>query len=129
VALMAAVGFGTYFIGADVAADESVLWTVLLGRLVAVPFVGAALVARGVPLPRGGDRWLLCLAGVVDLGATALYGVANTHGDLSIVSVVGSLYPIATVILARAVLQERVRPVQAVGVLAALSGVALIAMG
>jgi drug/metabolite transporter (DMT)-like permease len=128
-ALMAAVGFGTYFIGADVAADESVLWTVLLGRLVAVPFVGAALVARGVPLPRGGDRWLLCLAGVVDLGATALYGVANTHGDLSIVSVVGSLYPIATVILARAVLQERVRPVQAVGVLAALSGVALIAMG
>jgi drug/metabolite transporter (DMT)-like permease len=128
-ALMAAVGFGTYFIGADVAADESVLWTVLLGRLVAVPFVGAALVVRGVPLPRGGDRWLLCLAGVVDLGATALYGVANTHGDLSIVSVVGSLYPIATVILARAVLQERVRPVQAVGVLAALSGVALIAMG
>jgi drug/metabolite transporter (DMT)-like permease len=128
-ALMAAVGFGTYFIGADVAADESVLWTVLLGRLVAVPFVGAALFARGVPLPRGGDLWILGLAGVVDLSATALYGVANTHGDLSIVSVVGSLYPIATVVLARAVLQERVRTVQAVGVMAALSGVALIAVG
>jgi uncharacterized membrane protein len=128
-ALMAAIGFGTYFIGSDVAADESVLWTVLLGRLVAVPFVGIALFSRGIPLPRGNDLRVLCAAGVVDLGATGLYAVANTHGDLSIVSVVGSLYPIATVILARAVLNERIRPVQGAGVAAALLGVALIALG
>jgi drug/metabolite transporter (DMT)-like permease len=128
-ALMAAVGFGAYFIGSDVAADDSVLWTVLLGRLIAVPFVGALVFARGVTLPRGGDFWLLCLAGAGDLSATSLYGLANTHGDLSIVSVVGSLYPIATVVLARAVLNESVRKVQAVGVMAALTGVALIAVG
>jgi drug/metabolite transporter (DMT)-like permease len=128
-ALLAAIGFGTYFIGADVAADDSVLWTVLLGRMVAVPVVGALLVVRRVALPRGGDLWVLCLAGVIDLLATTLYGVANTHGDLSIVAVVGSLYPIATVILARAVLHERVRPVQAAGVAAALLGVALISVG
>jgi drug/metabolite transporter (DMT)-like permease len=42
---------------------------------------------------------------------------------------VGSLYPIATVILARAILDERVRAVQAAGVVAALAGVALIAAG
>ena len=48
---------------------------------------------------------------------------------MSIVSVVGSLYPIATVMLARAVLHERVRTVQAAGVVAALTGVALIAVG
>jgi drug/metabolite transporter (DMT)-like permease len=128
-ALLAAVGFGTYFIGADVAADDSVLWTVLLGRSVAVPAVGLAVFARGVELPRGNDLLVLCIAGAVDLLATGLYGVANTNGDLSIVSVVGSLYPIATVILARAVLDERVRMVQAAGVAAALTGVALIAMG
>jgi drug/metabolite transporter (DMT)-like permease len=128
-ALLAAIGFGTYFIGADVAADESVLWTVVLGRGIAVPFVGLAVLARGVALPRGGDLGILCLAGTVDLLATALYGFANTHGDLSIVSVVGSLYPIATVILARAILEERVRTVQAAGVVAALTGVALIAVG
>jgi drug/metabolite transporter (DMT)-like permease len=128
-ALMAAVGFGAYFIGSDVAADDSVLWTVLLGRLIAVPFVGALVFARGVTLPRRGDLWLLCLAGTGDLLATSLYAVANTHGDLSIVSVVGSLYPIATVVLARAVLNESVRKVQAVGVMAALTGVALIAVG
>ena len=128
-ALLAAVGFGTYFIGADVAADDSVLWTVVLGRAIAVPVVGFIVLTRAVALPRGGDLRVLCAAGAVDLLATALYGVANTHGDLSIVSVVGSLYPIATVMLARAVLDERVRTVQAVGVVAALSGVALIAAG
>ena len=128
-ALLASIGFGLYFIGADVAADDSVLWTVLLGRSVAIPFVGIALLTRDVSLPRGDDLAVLCAAGATDLGATALYGLANTHGDLSIVSVVGSLYPIATVILARAVLDERVRAVQAAGVVAALTGVALIAAG
>jgi drug/metabolite transporter (DMT)-like permease len=128
-ALLAAVGFGLYFIGADVAADDSVLWTVLLGRVVAIPFVGAAVLARGVSLPRGGDLAVLCAAGATDLGATALYGLANKHGALSIVSVVGSLYPIATVVLARAILDERIRAFQAAGVVAALTGVALIALG
>jgi drug/metabolite transporter (DMT)-like permease len=128
-ALLASIGFGLYFIGADVAADDSVLWTVLLGRIVAIPFVGAVVLARGVSLPRGGDLAVLCAAGATDLGATALYGLANTHGALSIVSVVGSLYPIATVILARAILDERIRAFQAAGVVAALTGVALIALG
>lgn len=128
-ALLASVGFGLYFIGADVAADDSVLWTVLLGRSVAIPFVGIAMLARDVRLPRGEDLAVLCAAGATDLGATALYGLANTHGDLSIVSVVGSLYPIATILLARAILDERVRAVQAAGVAAALAGVALIAAG
>jgi drug/metabolite transporter (DMT)-like permease len=128
-ALLASVGFGLYFIGADVAADDSVLWTVLLGRCVAIPFVGIAVLTRGVSMPRGGDLAILCAAGATDLGATALYGLANTHGDLSIVSVVGSLYPIATVVLARVVLDERVRAVQAAGVATALTGVALIAAG
>jgi drug/metabolite transporter (DMT)-like permease len=128
-ALLAAIGFGTYFIGADVAADDSVIWTVVLGRVIAIPLVGAALLVRGTKLPRGPDLAALCIAGCVDLTATGLYGLANTHGALSIVSVVGSLYPVATILLARAVLHERVRRVQAAGVFAALTGVALIAVG
>ena len=55
--------------------------------------------------------------------------MANTKGALSIVSVVGSLYPVMTLILARAVLGERIRPVQQAGVAAALAGVAMIAAG
>jgi drug/metabolite transporter (DMT)-like permease len=61
--------------------------------------------------------------------ATALYAAAVTRGELSIVAVVGSLYPVATVLLARAVLGERLRKAQAIGVLAALAGVALVSAG
>ena len=55
--------------------------------------------------------------------------VAQTLGSLSVVSVVGSLYPVTTVLLARGFLGERLRRVQAVGVVLALTGVVLIAAG
>jgi drug/metabolite transporter (DMT)-like permease len=69
------------------------------------------------------------VAGTLDVTATGLYGLANREGSLSIVAVVGSLYPVMTVLLARIVLRERLARVQAVGVAAALAGVALIAAG
>jgi drug/metabolite transporter (DMT)-like permease len=71
------------------------------------------------------------LAGImsIDLLATALYGAANRHGALTIVAVAGSLYPVVTLLLARAVLSERLQRLQGVGVVAALSGVALLAAG
>lgn len=128
-ALLAAVGFGTFFVTYDVAADGSVLWAMLIARSVAVPFVGGLLLVRGVGLPRGRDLVALCGAGMLDLSATGLYALANRHGDLSVVSVVGSLYPVATVLLARAVLHERIAPLQAAGVAAALAGVGLVAAG
>jgi drug/metabolite transporter (DMT)-like permease len=71
---------------------------------------------------------LLVVAGL-DGSATALLAVANRHGVVSIVSVVASLYPAVTVLLARAVLAERLAPSQAAGVAGALAGVALISAG
>jgi drug/metabolite transporter (DMT)-like permease len=128
-ALLAAVGFGTYFTMSDAAADDSVLWLLVLSRTVPVPALIAVAWARQMPVPPRRNGLLLALAGVLDCGATGLYAVANTKGALSIVSVVGSLYPVMTVVLARLVLGERIRPVQRIGVAAALAGIALIAGG
>jgi drug/metabolite transporter (DMT)-like permease len=66
---------------------------------------------------------------VLDVSATGLYALATRHGLLSVVSVASSLYPLATVVLARFVLGERVRRVQEVGIATALAGVVLIAAG
>jgi len=89
--------------------------------------LGARVVMRARPqLPAGGDLGLLALAGVLEFAATGLYGLANRHGQLSVVAVAGSLYPVATVLLARAVLRERLVRAQAFGVALALVGVALI---
>ncbi len=129
-ALVAAAGFGSYFVLADGAADESVLWLLLLARCAMLPLVAGVVLFRRLPLPEGGRvRGSLVLAGTFDVAATALYGVATTKGALSIVSVVGSLYPVATVLLARAVLHERLHKLQAAGVIVAFAGVALIAAG
>ena len=97
-------------------------------RVVALPVLvlaGRARAAARRPRTRGP----LLAAGALDVTATGLYGLANREGSLSIVAVVGSLYPVMTVLLARIVLRERLARVQAVGVAAALAGVALIAAG
>ena len=128
-ALVAAVGFGSYFVMSDAAADDSVLWLLALSRIVPVPALALFALARGMRPPTRRIAGTLVVAGTLDCSATALYAVANTKGALSIVSVVGSLYPVMTLILARAVLGERIRPLQQAGVAAALAGVAMIAAG
>ena len=128
-ALVAAVGFGSYFVMSDAAADDSVLWLLALSRIIPVPALAAFAWRRGMLPPPAPSALALVAAGTLDCSATALYAVANTKGALSIVSVVGSLYPVMTLILARGVLGERIRRVQQVGVVAALAGVAMIAAG
>ena len=61
------------------------------------------------------------MIGVLDLGANGLYALATQEGLLSVVAVLGSLYPAVTVVLARVVLAERVARVQEVGVVLALA--------
>jgi drug/metabolite transporter (DMT)-like permease len=129
-ALGAALGFGLYFVLADVAADDSVLWLLVLARATAVLLLGAAALAgRGFVAPPRDALGTLTLVGLLDVGATGLYALANRTGDLSVVAVVGSLYPVATILLARVVLRERLRPAQAAGVGLAFAGVAAIAGG
>ena len=58
--------------------------------------------------------------------ATSLYAFATLHGQLAIVSVLGSLYSAVTVLLAYRLLHERLDGVQQLGILAVLGGVVLL---
>ncbi|UTI64850.1 EamA family transporter [Paraconexibacter antarcticus] len=127
--LAAALGFGLFFTLYDTAADGSSAWAILLSRLPAVPVVALLVRRRGLAVPRGADLYRLVGVAQLDCAATSLYALAITRGALSIVAVVGSLYPVMTVLLARVVLRERVRRVQAVGVVVAFVGVALVSLG
>lgn len=116
-ALGAAVGFGLYFVFADIGADGSVLWLLALGRIFILPPIITILAVRKVPVvPPVRDRWQLIAIGLCDLSATALYGVATTRGALAIVAVIGSLYPVMTVLLAWGVVGERISRLQFAGV-------------
>jgi len=130
-ALFAAVGFGTFFAAMDRAEETAdVAWVLLAAR---TADVGVLLVACAVlrpPLPRdAGSLLAICAIGVLDLLANLLFVLATSRGLLSVVGVLGSLYPVVTVILARIVLDERLSRAQARGVVITLVGVVALAAG
>jgi drug/metabolite transporter (DMT)-like permease len=129
-ALVAAAGFGAYFVFLDRAASESVPYAVTTARGVSSLLAVAAALAVGVSL-RPGARQLpaLVAVGLCDVGANVLFGIASTHGFLSVVSVLSSLYPIVTVALAAVLLHERIARTQRLGVAGALVGAAMITAG
>ncbi len=129
-ALLAALAFGIYFSITDAVAEDSVLWLLLIGRAAVVGMLVALLVVRPPAVrPNRPDLLALAAIGGLDLLATGLYAVATTEGLLSIVAVVGALYPVATVLLARVVLGERLKRAQQAGVALAFVGVAAVAAG
>jgi len=131
-AIVAGIGFGSYFVLAEFASGEGVGWALLLSRVSALPLIGAfAFVAlrRGGLRPRPRDLAVLAGIGMLDLGANLFYNHATTIGELSSVAVASSLYPVTTVLMAAILLGERVQGVQRVGVVVALAGVVMIAAG
>jgi drug/metabolite transporter (DMT)-like permease len=126
----AAVGFGAVIVCIARGARDDTLMTLLVMRLeTVVVLVALALTGRVRLAARRGDLPMLAAIGAGDVGANAMFAVASTRGLLSVVSVLSSLYPAVTVLLARLVHGERPKPIQDVGVLLALAGVALIASG
>ena len=127
--LLAAVCMGLVLVGYDATARYDPLWAMLGGsRLVGghlrrrLP--GAAAARQGGAL---GVLPFIVVVGLLDTGANGLFALATTHGYLSLVAVLGSLYPVVTVLLAFGMLRERIAPHQMAGAAATLVGVALIA--
>jgi drug/metabolite transporter (DMT)-like permease len=130
VAAVGGVCFGFFFVCMDQGSESSPLLTLWSMRAtVALVFVVAAVGRRSMFGLHGVDY--LWIAGIAsfDLGANLLFGIASTKGYVSITSVLSSLFPVITVLLARIVLKERLRTVQKAGVAVTMAGVALISAG
>jgi drug/metabolite transporter (DMT)-like permease len=130
-ALLAALGFGSFFVLIDRATEHGgAPWSLLLVRVGEVALLGTLALVRRPAMPAGlRDAAPLLLIGTLDFAATAFFALSTEQGLLSIVSVVGSLYPTVTVVLARTVLAERVTRSQEIGVIATLAGVVAISAG
>jgi drug/metabolite transporter (DMT)-like permease len=124
-----ALGFFTYFLGLG-SREGDALSTLVGARVGSLAFLLALTVGRRAPLVVG-RRWLLPVAavGLCDVAANALFALASGRGLLSLVSVLGSLYPVMTVILAHAFLGERLTRTQIGGVGIALVGVVALSAG
>jgi drug/metabolite transporter (DMT)-like permease len=129
-AVLAGLGFGAFFTGIDAAASYDPLWAAVAARSggSGAVVLSAIAVPAAVSLRRSAVPPLLAIA-VLDTLANVLFAWATREGLLSLVAVAGSLYPVATVVLARLVLRERLARTQKAGIAIALLGVALIAAG
>jgi drug/metabolite transporter (DMT)-like permease len=128
--LFAALGFGSAILGLNRVSQAGVVWGTLTLRLAVVPIVClAALLLRPSVARLRPTLPILVAAGLFDTGANLLYGASARHGLISVVSVLGSLYPVVLVVLARVLLAERIARPQLAGVAVALAGVALISAG
>ena len=128
-AVVAALGFGAFFVGTDLAADEGALWAVTINRATAVALLVVVVAALRRPSPITRDQIApLAAVGALDISANVMFAVALTVGMAAAVSVLGSLYPVATVVLARAILREQLSFSQRGGVAAALAGIGLVSL-
>jgi drug/metabolite transporter (DMT)-like permease len=129
-ALLAAVGFGGYFPFMHAAGNADFWWASLVFRMVSTSVILTAVAVQRPPL--GVSRRILpwlALIGFGDMFGNLLFAAASTSGLVSITSVLASLYPIVTVVLARIVLSEKVARSQEAGIGLTLAGVALISAG
>jgi drug/metabolite transporter (DMT)-like permease len=128
--LLSALGFGCFYVAMDGASEGDVPWALLLARATAVAlFVVAFLVRPSRPTIRSADLLVIASIGVLIIVADSMYAVASTEGLLGVVAVLSSLYPIVTIALAYAFLNERIDRHRQIGIATVLCGVVAISTG
>lgn len=128
-AALAAIGFGFYFPPMHAAGSTDFWWASLLFRTTAFAVVAAAVAVRHPPLRlRPRDLAVVVAVGIGDTLGNVLFAASSSHGLVSLTSVLASLYPIVTVLLAAAVLHEHVAASQRAGIVLTLTGVVLISV-
>jgi drug/metabolite transporter (DMT)-like permease len=126
-ALLAAVGFGFYFPWMHAAGKVDFWWASLVFRATALLLLVAVVGARHTPLKlRPRDLVIAAAVGIGDTIGNVLFAASSKGGLVSLTSVLASLYPVVTVLLAASVLHERVARMQKAGIVLTLTGVVLI---
>ena len=130
IGLAIAAGFeiGIYLTVIGLAPIDSGVWVASMGRWVSTLIMITFVIVVSRSFDHATFPWKLAIiTGILDSVANGLFQLASQRGLLSIVAVLGSLYPAATVVLARVVIKERMNRLQGVGVLLALSAAMLLA--
>lgn len=126
----AALCFGVFLVLLGEASESNAPAAVLSGRVGSVAVL--AVLVAGFRTPGGRlarpDAVVIAALGALDVVANLAYASAAAGGADATVAVLASLYPLTTVLLARALLHERLAALRLAGVVVALGGLALISV-
>jgi uncharacterized membrane protein len=126
-ALLAGVIVGIFFLSLARTTPAAGMWPLIAARITSIALFGIIAMATGRTVRMSAPATTTAVVGgVLDMLANAVYTLAARVGPLSIVVTLASLYPAATVILARVVLRERLSFGQGIGIACALGAVAII---
>jgi len=132
-AAVAGTALGSALVLLSETSPASGMWPVFAARAagfaVAVAGVASFRTRHEIRFPRGQDLAYALVDGTLDVTATSLLLLAVRKGLISVVAGVAALAPGFTVLLAWAVLRERLRIEQRIGIVAALVGLVLVATG
>lgn len=129
-AVVAGFGFGLFFVALAQVSEESGLYPLLGARAASILALSATLTLSHQWSPISRSVWpLIVVTGVLDIAANGFYLTALNYRDLPEVAAIVSLYPVATVLLARAFLSEHLTRSQVAGMGLSVVALALITSG
>jgi drug/metabolite transporter (DMT)-like permease len=124
--LLSGIGFGSYFVLMHSAAQESTVWPMVASRGAGLLVIGLFILTRRDSLRVPRNAWsIIVVNGLLDVVGNAFFILAGQTGRLDISSVLSSLYPGATILLAWFILRERLSSTQWAGIGAALIAIIL----
>ena len=128
--VLAGLGFGVLFAAMGQVPDSAGFWPLAVAQ-------GVAAICVALTATLLGGRWLPdhpshawgIVAGLLATAAVVAFLLATQTGLLTVASVVTSLYPAITIVLAAVILREHIHRTQAVGLALCAVAVALVAAG
>ena len=127
--VLAGLGFGGLFAALGQVPDSAGLWPLALAQACSVlAVIGLALALRKQWVPRGRGLAWAGITGPLGASATLAFLLATQHGFLTLAGGLASFYPAATVLLAVAVLGERIHRSQGIGLALAAVTVTLVSL-
>ena len=128
-AILAALGFGFWYALLDRAAAGSGPWALFSSRLAGSSMLLVVAAFRGALATLGPSWRLAVLSGLADMGGNVLYVQARAMLTLGLAAALSGIYPLFTMLMARAVLRERLPRLGLAGVGLALVAIVLISAG
>ena len=127
---LAAVGFGSWFVLLDLAAESDALWALVASRASASALMLTLALALGTRPGLGKNGiGLIALAGLLDVVGNGLFVLARGEIAVGLAAALSGVYPLITMLLARVIADEALPRLGLAGVVLAVAGIVLISLG